>query len=104
MGHSNCSSSEEIMRICIDQKLLNAALKREYYQIPLIDDLLPDLTDAYVFTKVNLAAAFWHLVLDDESSVLATFASPYGRFIDGFVFHLVSVSQVRYSRSVYIKS
>ena len=47
---------------------------------PVIGDLLPDLTDACVFTEVDLAAAFWHFVLDDESSVLTTFATPYGRF------------------------
>ena len=67
------------LRICIDPKPLNAALKREH-QIPVIDDLLPDLTDACVFAKVDLASAFWHLVLDDKSSVLTTFATPYGRF------------------------
>ena len=43
------------LRICIDPKALNAALKRERYQIPVIDDLLPHLTDALVFTKVDLA-------------------------------------------------
>ena len=41
------------LRVCIDPKPLNAALKREHYQIPVIDDLLPDLTDARVFIKVD---------------------------------------------------
>ncbi|CAB4006649.1 Transposon Ty3-G Gag-Pol poly [Paramuricea clavata] len=68
------------LRICIDPKPLNAALKREHYQIPVIDDLLPDLTDACVFTKVDLASAFWNLELDEESSVLTTFATLYCRF------------------------
>ena len=68
------------LRICIDPKPLNDALKREHYQIPVIDDLLPDLTDVCVFTKVDLASAFWHLELDEESSVLTTFATPYGCF------------------------
>ena len=68
------------LRICIDPKPLNAALKRERYQIPVIDDLLPDVTDACVFTKVDLSSAFWHLELDEKSSVLTTFATPYGRF------------------------
>ena len=68
------------LRVCIDPKPLNAALKRERYQIPVIDDLLPDLTDARVFTKVDLASAFWHLELDHESSMLTTFATPYGRY------------------------
>ncbi|PFX14360.1 Retrovirus-related Pol polyprotein [Stylophora pistillata] len=61
-------------------KALNAALKRERYQIPVIDDLLPDLAEARVFSKVDLASDFWHLVLDDESSLLTTFATPHGRY------------------------
>ena len=52
------------LRICIDPKLINVASKREHYQIPVIDDLLADLTDARVFIKVDLASAFWHLELD----------------------------------------
>ena len=63
------------LRVCIDPKPLNAALKIERYQIPVIDDLLPDLTDARVFTKVDLASAFWYLELDHESSMLTTFAT-----------------------------
>ena len=46
------------LHVCIDPKSLNAALKREHHQIPVVDDLLPDLTDARVFTKVDLASAF----------------------------------------------
>jgi len=34
------------LRICIDPKPLNAALKRERYQIPVIDDVLHDLAEA----------------------------------------------------------
>ena len=69
------------MRLCIYLKPLNKALKRELYQIPVIDDLLPDLSEARVFSKVDLASAFWHLELDKkESSKLTTFSTPYGRF------------------------
>ncbi len=42
--------------------------------------MLPDLTVTRVFTKADLASAFWHLELDYESSMLTTFATPYGRF------------------------
>jgi hypothetical protein len=68
------------LRICIDPKSLNEALKRERYQIPVIDDLLPALSEVRVFSKVDLASAFWHLELDKESSKLTTFSTPYGRF------------------------
>lgn len=68
------------LRVCINPKPLNAALKRERYQIPVIDDVLPDLAEARVFTKVDLASAFWKLELDDESSLLTTLATPHGRY------------------------
>ena len=50
------------------------------YQIPVIDKLLPNLAEACVFTKVDLTSTFWHLVLEDESSLLTTFATPHGRY------------------------
>ena len=33
-----------------------------------------------MFTKVDLASAFWQLKLDDESSLLTTFATSHGRY------------------------
>ena len=35
---------------------------------------------ACVFSKVDLASAFWHLELVQQSSMLTTFATPHGRF------------------------
>ena len=79
------------LRVCIDPKPLNDALKREHYQIPVFDDLLPVLTDARVFTKADLASAFWHLELDHESSMLTTFVTPSQRLKqDSFEFLLVN--------------
>ena len=72
-------SSGEI-RICIDPKPLNEALKRERYQMLTLDELLPELSNAKVFTKVDLSSAYWHLVLDEESSLLTTFITPFGRY------------------------
>ena len=68
------------LRICIDPCPLNQALKRETYQLPVLDDLVPDLAKAKVFSTVDLTAGYWHSVLDDASSLLTTFATPYGRY------------------------
>ncbi|CAH8611169.1 unnamed protein product [Dicrocoelium dendriticum] len=68
------------LRICIDPKPLNAALKREYFTLPTLDDMLPVLCNSKLFTKVDLASAFWHVSLDDESSYMTTFGTPFGRF------------------------
>ena len=68
------------LRICIDPKPLNDALRREHYRLPLLEDILPSLTDARYFTKVDLSSAFWHVQLDEPSSFLTTFGTPFGRF------------------------
>ncbi|CAH8491041.1 unnamed protein product [Dicrocoelium dendriticum] len=68
------------LRVCIDPKPLNAALRREYFTLPTLDDVLPELSKARLFTKVDLASAFWHVQLDEESSYLTTFGTPFGRF------------------------
>ena len=66
--------------ICVDPKHLNRALKRESYQMPILDEILPELAQANVFSTVDLRSGFWHCVLDKESSLLTTFGTPYGRF------------------------
>jgi len=68
------------LRICIDPQPLNVALKREHYRLPVLDDILPELRKAQVFSKVDVKHAFWHVKLDDKSSKLTTMITPYGRY------------------------
>ncbi|KAK3723357.1 hypothetical protein QZH41_002823 [Actinostola sp. cb2023] len=55
------------LRVCIDPRELNKALKRETYQLPILDEILPELAQAKVFSTVDLRSGFWHCVLDEES-------------------------------------
>ncbi|KAG1933981.1 retrotransposable element [Pimephales promelas] len=68
------------LRICIDPRPLNKALKRQHFPLPTIDDVLPDLTKARVFTVCDVKDGFWHVRLSEESSYLTTFATPFGRY------------------------
>ena len=52
------------LRICIDPRPLNAALKRERYQFPVIEDILPELSKARIFSTVYLKLGYWHCVLN----------------------------------------
>ena len=67
------------IRVCVDRRPLNKALKRETYQMHILDEILPALSQAKVFTTVDLCSGFWHCFLDDESSMLTTFNTSYGR-------------------------
>ena len=68
------------IRLCIDPKPLNKALKRSHYMLPVIEDIIPELTSAKVFTVCDVKNGFWHVELDQQSSYLTTFQTPYGRY------------------------
>ena len=68
------------LRICIDPHALNKALKRERYQLPTLEDILPELLKARVFSAIDLKSGYWHVSLDEASSLLTTFSTPYGRY------------------------
>ena len=68
------------IRPCIDPKPLNQALKRNHYPLPVIDDLLPELSKAKVFSVVDAKNGFWHVQLDTDSSFLTTFGTPRGQY------------------------
>ena len=69
------------LRICIDPQPLNAALKREHYRLPVLDDVLPKLKDAKIFSKLDVKEAYWHVRLDEASSKLTTMITPFGRYM-----------------------
>lgn len=68
------------IRVCIDPQYLNRALKRGHYPLPVIEDVLPMLNKVKVFTKADCKEGFLQCKLDQESSYLTTFQTPWGRF------------------------
>lgn len=68
------------LRICLDPKPLNACIKREHFLIPTIDDFTSRLKGKRFFTVLDLASGFWHMKLDEQSSDLTTFMTPFGRY------------------------
>ncbi|XP_058449270.1 uncharacterized protein K02A2.6-like [Malaya genurostris] len=68
------------IRICLDPIPLNKALKRPNLQFVTLDEILPELGRAKVFTTMDAKKGFWHVVLDEHSSKLTTFWTPFGRY------------------------
>ena len=68
------------LRLCLDPKDLNAAICREHYVIPTIDDVTPQLAGKKVFSTIDMKDGFWNIELDEESSKLCTFNTPFGRY------------------------
>ena len=68
------------LRICLDPKDLNRALQRENYPLPTIEEVATRLHGAKVFTVLDVACGFWHVALDEHSSFLTTFNTPFGQY------------------------
>ena len=61
------SKTNEI-RICVDMRLPNQAIKRTRHIIPTIDDVIVDLNGARVFSKLDLRNGYHQLMLAPEKS------------------------------------
>ncbi|KAK7901454.1 hypothetical protein WMY93_018223 [Mugilogobius chulae] len=67
------------LRICLDPKFLNKALRRSHYIMPTLEDVLYKLPKARIFTLVDARDAFLQCKLDTESSMMTTFWTHWGR-------------------------
>ena len=68
------------IRLTIDFKHLNKAVKRERYMLPSLEDITHKLAGATVFSKIDVTSAFFQLPLDPESGKKTTFITPFGRY------------------------
>ena len=67
------------VRITVDYRRLNKAIKRAVYPIPTLEDLTSKLSGATLFSKLDASSGFFQLPLDPASSLLTTFITPFGR-------------------------
>lgn len=68
------------VRICLDPKRLNDAIIREHHYTHKLEDVLPQLSNAKVFSKLDTRSGYWNVILDKESKFLTTFNTPFGRY------------------------
>ena len=68
------------LRLCLDPRDLNKAIKRPHYNHPTTEEIIAQMSNAKVFTKLDASPAYWQIKLDYESSKLLTFNSPIGRY------------------------
>ena len=66
------------LRICLDPKPLNKAIMHEPYITRTPDDVYHKLANAKYITVIDFKKSFWQFLLDEESSYLTTFNTPFG--------------------------
>ena len=68
------------VRMCVDLTKLNESVRRERHEMPSVEYTLGQLSDARIFSKLDANSGFWQVPLADESALLTTFITPFGRF------------------------
>ncbi|XP_055584884.1 uncharacterized protein LOC129737748 [Uranotaenia lowii] len=79
-GMSAVPKGKNDFRLVVNMRAPNKAIKREYFRLPLIDEMRVKLHGSKFFSKLDLSNAFYHLELDDESRDLTTFLSEGGMY------------------------
>nr|XP_054752483.1 uncharacterized protein LOC129258054 [Lytechinus pictus] len=68
------------LRVCLDPKDLNKAIRRCHYRSMTTDEVTHKLAGAEYFSKLDAKNGYWSIKLDHSSSLLITFNSSFGRY------------------------
>lgn len=66
------------IRICVDMRAANRAIKRVNHKMPIIEETWNKISTAKFFSKIDLKDAFHHIKLGVKSRELTTFMSSFG--------------------------
>ena len=67
------------LRVCLDPRDLNKAMKQQHYKLTTAKELFSETTSACCFSKFNAINRYWQIKIDTESKLL-TFATLFGKF------------------------
>ena len=83
------------VRICVDLREPNKAIKREKHIMPTLDDPISDLNGSSCFSKIDLTAAYHQLQLDKKSRHITAFSTHTGlRRFTRFIFGVNAASEI----------
>ena len=68
------------VRICVDLKQLNTAVRRELFMLPSLEDISPKLAASKVVSTLDAADGFSQIPIDEESQLLTTFITSFGPY------------------------
>ena len=64
----------------IDPRDLNKAVQREHFPLKTVEEVVSQMPGAKVFSRLDAVSGFWHVRLDEPSSRLCTFNTPFGQY------------------------
>ena len=82
MGIANCDGSKKDggWRMCVDYRAVNRLTVPDVYPLPAIDQLLYNMSDAKVFTAMDLHSAYNQIVIAEEDQPKTAFIHRTGLY------------------------
>lgn len=68
------------MRLCVDNRKLNAVTMKNKYPMPSIYDMFDQLRGAKFFSKIDLQSSFRQLITRKENRAKTTLFTKYGHY------------------------
>ena len=89
------------IQICVDLTKLTENVKCENFSLPAIDQSLGLLSGAKYFSKLDANSGFWQIKLSDQSKLLITFITPFGRYAFNKLLMGLSSSSEYFQKRMY---
>ena len=68
------------LRFCVDYRKLNSITRKDRYPLPLIDEVMARISQAKVFTKLDIRQGFHRIRMHPDSEEYTTFRTRYGSY------------------------
>ena len=68
------------LHLCLNPHDLNEATCQGHHKMPTVEEVTHKFVHSCYFTKLDACHGYWSTVLDQESSLLTTSNSPFGRY------------------------
>ena len=66
--------------LCLDPHDFNEAICQDHHKTPMVEEVAHKFVQSCFFTKLDAHHGYWSIILNQESSLLTTFNSPFGRY------------------------
>ena len=68
------------LRLCLDPLDLKEAICHDHHKMPTVEEVAHKFAHSHFFTKLDAHHGYWSIILDQDSSLLTSFNSPFSRY------------------------